>query len=280
MRRAATLFLVALACLIGGIEMQSRRSWPALAWHGLKSLVRGPVEPAVRAPVEKPVPCPSEALTVLVIGQSHGANYIGERFRTEGRTFVAVNGKCYRAIDPLPGTDGEGGNLWTEVGNRLASRARQDVIVLNTSIGATSIRQWAPGGHLHEYLMNAVNRRPAKVSAVAIQIGESDYSNRTPRDEFARDLRATIGSLRKAGVDAPVFVARESRFCSPTLPVDPVAAAQIDVLDPARRIFAGPDLNAVTDRYDGCHFSGTAARSIAAMWVDLLHPARGEQNSR
>jgi len=282
MRRAATLFLVALACLIGGIEMQSRHSRPAIAWYEIKSLVLGPVAPAVRAPVEKPVPCPSEALTVLVIGQSHGANYIGERFSSEGRTFVAVNGKCYRAIDPLPGTDGEGGNLWTEVGNRLASRASQDVLLVNTSIGATSIRQWAPGGDLHDRLMNAVRQRPAKVWAVAIQIGESDYSDRTPRDEFARDLRATIGSLRKAGVDAPVFVARESRLCSPTHPVDPIAAAQIDVLDPARRIFAGPDLNAVTDRYDGCHFSGSAARNIAAMWVELLYPAqaRGEQNPR
>lgn len=271
MRRPATLFLIALICLIAGMEMQARSSRPAIAWRAMKSLVAGPATPGVRIPAEKPVPCPPKAITILLIGQSHGANYAGERFRTDGRTFVAVGRKCYRANDPLPGTDGDRGNLWTEVGNRLARRSGRDFVLLNASISATKIGQWAPGGNLHDHLMGAVRQRPAEVSAVAIQIGEGDYGGGTPRGDFARDLGATINAVREAGIDAPVFVARGSRFCGRMRPSQTITAAQNDVLNSARRIFAGPDLDAVAGRYDGCHFSGLAARKVASLWVDTLY---------
>jgi hypothetical protein len=42
-------------------------------------------------------------MVALVIGQSHAANFVGERFESEGAVFNAWNGNCFVARDPLLG---------------------------------------------------------------------------------------------------------------------------------------------------------------------------------
>ena len=56
--------------------------------------------------------------------------------------------------------------------------------------------------------------------------------------------------------------------------MDPrIREAQGSVIDPARRVYAGPDtdtLLALEERYDGCHFSKLGQERLAELWLRAL----------
>ncbi|MBV8746716.1 MAG: hypothetical protein JO134_16895, partial [Xanthobacteraceae bacterium] len=67
----------------------------------------------------RPVPCPmtgERTMVALVFGQSQAANQVQERFIGGEGVFNYLRGHCYQALDPLLGTGGDKGNVWTLVG--------------------------------------------------------------------------------------------------------------------------------------------------------------------
>lgn len=261
-----------LLAFIAGAESQRYRLWPATAWAKVRSHLRTPLPPPMLD--RRPVACPTGAMVILVVGQSHGANYVAERFAGRPGVFNAFEGNCYRAHDPLLGAEGVKGNLWTVVGDDVvAARLAPAVVILNPSIGSSKLHQWIPQGSLNAYLGASIASLPKglTISHVAVQIGEGDYQEGTSARDFRKGLGKLVKFLRAQGVAAPVFVARESLYCSPAKPDNPIARVQRTFR--AQGVFPGPNMDALPfGRDDGCHLSGTGAREFAAQWVETFFP--------
>jgi hypothetical protein len=63
-------------------------------------------------------------MVALVFGQSQTANVVREQFVGGGHVFNYFHGRCYAATDPLLGTGGDGGNVWTLIGTELVEQKR------------------------------------------------------------------------------------------------------------------------------------------------------------
>jgi lysophospholipase L1-like esterase len=241
-----------------------------------------------------PVPCPatgSRTMVALVFGQSQSANQVQERFVGGKGVFNYLRGHCYQAVDPLLGTGGDKGNVWTLVGTELVAQKQFDAVVLVTiAIGGTSIAQWAPGGRLNAHLMDAVTAiAPVfPFTHVFIALGETDFLSQTPPEDFFQKFAALIASLRHSGIDAPIFVAIESGFCdaaaTPAKPGNPIAEAQRRIIATQEGVYLGADTDAIdapSDRYDGCHMTGSGARKLAKLWAAAIAaPVLGKASER
>ena len=275
-RALAVLLAVVMAGLllgfVAGAESQRYRLWSAAAWAKLHSRLAASLPPPTLD--RQPVSCPAGAMVILVIGQSHGANYVSRRFVGMPGVFNAYQGRCYRALDPLLGAEGAKGNVWTQVGNDIVGRGiAPAVVILNPSIGSSKLHQWVGQGSLNGYLGSSIAGLPKglAISQVAIQIGEGDYQEGTNARDFRRSLNELIDFIRAQGIAAPVFVARESLYCSPARADNPIARVQRTFR--ADGVHAGPNVDALPfERYDNCHLTGAGARDLASQWVEVFFP--------
>jgi hypothetical protein len=183
---AATSGLIAIAYAIGVWSQAAH--WPPatfLARVGdpilrLAGRSRLPTDAENETFGRQPVACPAageRTMVALVFGQSQAANQVRERFVGGSQVFNYFRGHCYEAVDPLLGTGGDKGNVWTLIGTELVEQKRFDAVVLVTiAIGGASIAEWAPGGKLHGHLMSALTAiTPAFFTHVFIAQGETDF---------------------------------------------------------------------------------------------------------
>ena len=99
------------------------------------------------------VPCndggPLRAMVVVTLGQSNAANQ-GQGLYTPKHhvdNFNLYDGKCYKAVEPLLGPSGQGGNFATRLADMLIERRLADpVIVAPIAMGGTTVEQWAHEG--------------------------------------------------------------------------------------------------------------------------------------
>jgi lysophospholipase L1-like esterase len=292
------LGLLAIACALG-VWSQAQLWWSATylarasdaVWR-LAAGRRPPPTTKDDAFGRQPVACPAaggRTMVALVFGQSQAANVVREQFVGGDRVFNYFRGRCYAAIDPLLGTGGDGGNVWTLIATELVQQRHFEAVVLVTiAIGGTSIAQWAPGGNFHAHLLSAVEAvGPAfSYTHVFIQQGEADLLEHTTAEDYFYRFAEVIAALRQSGVDAPIFVAIETGYCdgkwTPPKPNNPIAEAQRRVIAAHDGLYFGADmdaaLNSASDRYDGCHMSGTGARKLARLWTQAIAaPVRGAQ---
>jgi hypothetical protein len=112
---------------------------------------------------------------------------------------------------------------------------------------------------------------------------------RTPEEEYFARFAGVIAALRASGIGAPIFVAIESGYCdaaaTPPRPDNPIVLAQKRLIAANQGLYLGPDmdaeLNSASDRYDGCHMSGTGARKLSRLWTKAIAapvPARPHRN--
>jgi lysophospholipase L1-like esterase len=287
---ALTSGLIATAYGLG--VWSQARHWPpatylARAGDAVSRLVGGRYSPPATeddAFGRSPVACPAageRTMVALVFGQSQAANQVREHFVGGPQVFNYFRGRCYAAVDPLLGTGGDRGNVWTLIGTELVQQKRFDAVILVTiAIGGSSMAQWAPGGRLHEHLLRAITMvAPAfAFTHVFIAQGEADFLAQTPPEDYFRNFVEVIAALRNNGVGAPIFVAIESGYCdtkgTPPKLDNPIAAAQRRLIASQEGLYFGADmdaaLNAAPDRYDGCHMSGTGARKLARLWTQAI----------
>jgi hypothetical protein len=287
---AATSGVIAIVCALGAWSAAER--WPSANWlsgavdavRRLASETQSPLGLQNDGPERQPVACPpagNRTMVALVFGQSHAANVVKQHFGGDVRVFNYFEGHCYGAVDPLLGTDHGGGNVWTLVGNELVQQKLYDAVVLVTiAVSGSYIGQWAPGGRLHGPLMGAVNSIGPDLAFthVFVQQGESDFMAGTPAEDYFARFAKVITALRQNGIDAPIFVAIESGYCdgaaTPPTPDNPITLAQKRVIASHEGVYFGPDmdaeLNAASDRYDGCHMSGTGARKLGRLWTEAI----------
>ena len=225
------------------------------------------------------VPCGEiggeKLMVALAFGQSNSGNH-GETVHAsmEG-VYNLYRGRCYRAEDPLPGTTGDRGSIWTRLGDLLVRSGRYDrVVFIPIGVGSTTIEEWAPGGYLHGRVINTIRESRALGLGIThlfwVQGGseprsEGDGAN---IERYRERFLAMVGSIRDEGVTAPVFVA-VSTFNGRDVNPD-IQAAQRGLADPARGIFAGPDddevLRDASSRWEGLHLSARGLERCARRW--------------
>ncbi len=220
-------------------------------------------------------------MVALAFGQANSAN-AGESPKTANeKVFNFFNGKLYRAQDPLLGASGDGGSVWTRLGDELVKRRLYDTVIFAPiGVGATKLAHWQPGEVLHDRLLQAI--RGLRDSGLAIthlfwDQGGSDTIARTSKEAYQQMFQAMLASIRREGVTAPIYVAISTAArCKKHHPDPEIRKAQQQLIDISNGILPGPDTDTLglADRYDGCHFTEEGLEKVTLQWLDVLTEAR------
>lgn len=222
----------------------------------------------------------------LVMGQSnaanHGSGFYGARENVYSFDFLRL--QAYRAEDPLPGASGNGGSVWTRLGDRLiAEGLYRQVLFVPVAFGGTFAADWAPGGAMHgrtrlalSRLRNALGTHLLNFSAVLWQQGEAEANHtEMPATQYQGLIHEIAADLRENGVFAPIFVAL-STLCEagdhPHRNHAAIRSAQMGLANAANGFLRGPDTDTidVTDRFDGCHLSEAGLQRCADLWFQTI----------
>lgn len=280
------LIILSGATFALGVYAGAKRVWPL---PQLKRLLATEAQSLVRTdqfgrllsyPGKIEIACPiqdEKTAVLLLVGQSNAANYQGQRYQSaDDRVVNFVDGRCYRAASPLLGADGQRGEPWTLLGNKLVqSGLYHTVILVPAAVGGSSVRRWAAGGDLNAMLMAVITAVKARytINAVLLDQGTTDFVERMPEGEYRSDLKSMIDSVRTQGVHAPFFITRSSAGPPDWTEDNPVARAQATLADSRNAVFDGPNTDRdVTplDRYDGYHFGASGQEKFTDAWMRLL----------
>lgn len=214
-------------------------------------------------------------MVALVFGQSNAANH-GESPQAAGENvYTFYRGNVYRARDPLPGATGEGGSVWTRLGDRLLRELDYEaVIFVPIGVGGTAIEQWHPQGNLYPRIRQAiasVQQQQLEITHLLWHQGESDALKKTRKSEYQRLFREMLAAIRAQGVSAPIYVSVATR-CGNLEGDEEIQQAQQELVDPQQKIYPGPNTDKLGApyRYDGCHFSDRGLEKVAELWLQQL----------
>ena len=281
-----TLIILSGGAFALGVYAGAKRTWPV---PQLKRLVATEPQSLARTdqfgrllsyPGKIEITCPiqdEKTAVLLLVGQSNAGNHQGQRHQSaDDRVVNFVDGRCYRAASPLLGADGERGETWTLLGNKLVqSGLYHTVILIPAAVGGSSVRRWAAGGDLNAMLMAVIAAVKARytINAVLMDQGTTDFVERMPEGEYRSDLKSMIDSVRAQGVHAPFFITRATAGPPDWTEDNPVARAQATLADSRNAVFDGPNTDRdVTplDRYDGYHFGASGQEKFTDAWMRLL----------
>jgi hypothetical protein len=218
---------------------------------------------------------PTERLMVaLVFGQSNAANYGSTPMSVKSNVFSYYRGQCFRASDPLPGSSGKGGSVWSRLGPLLVQSGKFDnVLFVPIAVGSTTVAQWMPKGMMHLRLTNtmlSMRKSELKFTHLLWHQGEHDAMADTSSAQYRENFLSMLASIREYGVDAPVYVSVATRCWDSSS--DKVRAAQQALPSKEAAIMPGPDTDTLGPRFrfDGCHFSALGLQKAAELWLAKL----------
>ena len=227
-------------------------------------------------------------MVALIFGQSNASNTVDPGYDSTLPVFAAHAGRCEKVHDALPGASSLKGSSWARLGDRIVASGLYDaVIFVDIARGGSSILNWGPQGDLNALLLGTLEAMQAQgmpPTHVFFHQGEADCAIGLPAEDYKVVLEAVLDQIREnCGGLCPVYVSRASLFldfacgdrqnpnCYKSCPG--IVAAQTEVADPAKGIFAGPNTDMLVpwfNRNDGYHFTAQAADRFAAAWMPLL----------
>jgi len=224
-----------------------------------------------------------DTLVLLVLGQSNAANFGSELYAAscvQAQSFY--DGTIYPLADPLRGGNGNGGSVWSHLGQQLIeTNFAAHVIVAPAAVGGTSIEQWIPGGDLNHLLvetMASLQAKNLKVTHVLWHQGESNHTllnaTLTPTQNaqhYQQNFLKLVQQIRSLGVDAPIFPAMTSR-CGQAPSDTALINAQRNLANNALGIFNGPNTDIMGNEYrsDNCHFNAEGLKIHALLWAEAM----------
>ena len=137
------------------------------------------------------ITCPiqdAKTAVLLLVGHSNAANYHGQRHQSaDDRVVNFVDGRCYRAASPLLGADGQRGETWTLLGNKLVqSGLYHTVILIPAAVGGSSVRRWAAGATSVLMVVKSLYVRPS----LPRRVTASDCQSPAPRSRRRQEISA------------------------------------------------------------------------------------------
>lgn len=215
-------------------------------------------------------------LALLLFGQSNAANSGETRYpaRPGGvYNFNILDQHCYEAVDPLLGTSGTGGSIWTRLAARIVDQGfAPRVLLVPIAVSGSTIAQWAPPGELSERAPAAIDqlhRLGIPIAAALWQQGESDGA--TDSTTYAEHFVRVAEGLRAAGFAGRVILSHSTRCGGP--PSETVRAANVTIVRELRGAEMGPDLDQLAGpefRYDGCHLNERGQQVASVKWLEAL----------
>lgn len=246
------------------------------------------------------VPCAEvlgdRTMVALALGQSNAANSVNVRYTPRHDVYVYYDNACYKADDPLLGSSGVGGSVWTRLGDKLIEGGLYaKVLFVPIARGGSSILNWGKYGDLRVLLRKTaqqLTKDGIRLTHVLFHQGEADCCGNLGRDNYRAILASVIEQVRSEyGATAPFFISQASLCYRPDCPDvhDPgcytrcpdILRAQADLVSPRQRIYAGPDTDRIVpidQRPDGSHFSAQGANAFANAWLEILANQPRHQN--
>ena len=223
-----------------------------------------------------------DTLVLLVMGQSNAANAGQILYASHcENTFNFFEDSLFPLSDPLKGSNGSGGSVWSRLGDKLIeNNIAGTVIVAPCAVGGTRIEQWIPGGDLNHLIGETVlhlKNSGLKVTQVLWHQGESNHvllsgglSPEQNAANYTADFNILANYLRGIGVDAPVYPAMATRCMGDPDPV--LQEAQRNLANDSLGIYNGPNTDLLDNsyRFDKCHFNADGLNRHAEMWLEAV----------
>jgi hypothetical protein len=219
------------------------------------------------------VDCDGFDAVILTFGQSHAANSTHAKYepRPGVNNFNLHDGKCYRAKDPMLGPNGQGGSIWSRLGDFLIEGGHYErILFVPIALGSTSVSSWVPEGEYYRRLTGArdlLKRQGLEFSYALWVQGSADKT---------MDVEKYQAEFRKISevISVPIYVAISTLCGNAGLPA--IRRAQ-QIIGTWEGINPGPDLDqivTVAERPDGCHFSKSGADRAARLWYQAIVQSR------
>lgn len=275
----AISFALLTEASVAGVKKLVARALDAIAGYQYSTVgSRGQVLSA--KPNADLIPCPdnSESLGVLVvIGQSNISNTGAYRFTREDTPNVLnyFDGACYEASSPMLGASGARGEWISLLGQELVDQGvYENVLVAPYGIAGASIRTFAEGGALAEWLKASLGRLTEShgVTDVVWHQGETDARLGVSSTTYAALFSSAYESVAASLGDAKVFLTVAS-LCARQNEVNALADASALIIERHPSIAEGipsDDLIPVSLRWDGCHFDERGQRLAAQAAASLI----------
>lgn len=218
----------------------------------------------------------------VTAGQSNSANFGTPRQKAKEDRVVYYDGRSYiPAEDPIPGGCGDGGSVWSILGDRIVESQGVPVCFRSASLTWTEVKNWMPPDtQLYKNLVQCVNAFGTNgVRAVLWHQGESDTLVKTSAAVYRDRLKAiTIALNRDCGYRLPWFVAQASFHTGSGKPEQEEVAKGQQMLWAEKIAFKGAvtdDLLTATYRSDGVHFNQAGLHAHAERWFGALKAQYG-----
>lgn len=222
----------------------------------------------------------SRTMIALTLGQSNAANNGKTPYTPHNTTvFNYCAGKLYAARDPLLGTTGAGGSVWTRLGDMLIDSGLYDkVIFVPIAVGGSAIERWATGDCYQklQQTLGALDNQQIVVTHIFWHQGETDNILNTSTAKYKEFLTAVLRTIRKSQ-SADFYVSLASYHPAPVtkpLGVDrAIRNAQAEFIGENKNVFEGPDTDTLIHaihRYDSVHFSDFGLAAYARLWFNAI----------
>jgi hypothetical protein len=223
----------------------------------------------------------SNLMVAITFGQSNAANSCGSLKESGPGVYSFYNNQCFKAKDPLPGSQGKSGSIWTRLGDSLVKQGYYDsVLFVPLAVGGTSITEWMPGSPLHVNLIKTIQQlRKAGFSVTHLfwVQGERDGLLQMDKDVYKNSFLQMLSSIRAEGVTAPIYVSLTSRrFNFVNLEIH---KAQMELVDASMNILPGPNTDVLGKEFrddGGIHFSDRGVNRIVEMYMACLDGNMGD----
>ena len=153
-------------------------------------------------------------LVIVTLGQSNAANHGQGLYAPKRRVdnFNLYDGKCYKAVEPLLGPTGQGGNFATRLADMLIERRLADRVVLAPiAMGGTTVEQWAGEGLFNRRIAASIRRLYDAGLTPDFILWHQGEGNAARGDvngrQYRKNLLEVVASFRAYSIDAPFFVA-------------------------------------------------------------------------
>jgi hypothetical protein len=241
--------------------------------------IYGPIPGAAGRELASSVTDDRRTSVIITLGQSNAANFAGGRYVAQGDVvnFNLYDARCYRAIDPLLGASGDGGNFATRLGDILIRRGFANRIVLAPiGMGNTRIEHWSFGGVFNKRILVLIRRlweAGVTPNLVLWQQGEGNAGDVDIEGRnYRRHLLEVVQTFRNYGVMAPFMIALCTLCGDPKPNAENTRAGQRSAVSRQLGTLLGPDTDCIghEDRFDRCHMSERGVQKQAEMWADSI----------
>jgi hypothetical protein len=220
----------------------------------------------------------SGTMIALAFGQSNAASTSNEIYVPRNPVLSYYKGNLYKAKEPLLGSGGDGGCVWTILGDKLIDSGMfKKVVLIPIAVGATRIEDWTEGmqaKRLNEVLTELGNKG-ITLTHIFWHQGESNTGDK--KENYKAHLGKLLTNIRNHKQYAPFYcsVATYNFYIDNKLNgVDTtLQQAQMEFVAENPKVLLGPDTDKLIyaiDRFDSQHFSGIGNFKYADLWYRAI----------